>query len=611
MSEPFKVVLQPDNKIIVGGNMAAVHGGGLQRLNPDGSREGSFAPGPSNYVFDLALQPDGAILFVGQFTSVGGTTRNRIARVHGNGSLDSTFDPNADGVIRSVALRPDGSIVIGGQFTYVAGDFRNRVALLNPNGTLRADFNPNVGNTVWEAAVQPDGLTLVGGNFMTVGGMSARLLARLLLDGSLDETFIPFSGAATGSVRTLHIQPDQKILAGGTFGLNNLVRFLPRPPSANQPPVVTAPPAQQLVDPGTGVSTAPLPFSATDPEGLPVTVSATSSNPGLVAPGGIVLAGAGASRTVQVSTVGGVAGTTTITLAASDGVHTSTASFTVSVTLQRGPARNLVAETARNNVILSWEPPLSAEPIVGYELEVGFTPGATALRLPVGNTLRFSAVAPDGRFFVRVIALTAGGPSGPSNEVQIVTGQSGPPHAPLSLLATVVGTAVTLQWTENSLGPTVAYYRLDAGSGPGRSDIAVIPLSSNLRGIAASAPPGTYFVRLHAGNASGIGPASSEVVLTLGSGTCTIPESPNGFIAGLRPGGVVLAWNAPVSGAIPTGYRLDVGSTPGANDVGSFPLPVGTSLSAPAPSGTYYLRLAATNVCGSSPPTADVLVVVP
>jgi hypothetical protein len=52
-----------------------------------------FNSAASSVVFSLAVQSDGKILLGGSFTSVGGTTRNYIARVHANGALDTTFNP--------------------------------------------------------------------------------------------------------------------------------------------------------------------------------------------------------------------------------------------------------------------------------------------------------------------------------------------------------------------------------------------------------------------------------------------------------------------------------------------------------------------------------------
>src|ERR1700680_4173948 len=69
------------------------------------------------------------------------------AGVRGQSALDG-FDPNANGTIRVVVVQPDGKILIGGDFTSVRGTPRNRIARLNPDGTLDAAFDPNANDVV-------------------------------------------------------------------------------------------------------------------------------------------------------------------------------------------------------------------------------------------------------------------------------------------------------------------------------------------------------------------------------------------------------------------------------------------------------------------------------
>lgn len=380
----------------------------------------------------------------------------------------------------------------------------------------------------------------------------------------------------------------------------------------NSAPTITAPANVSVVDPGSGVATAPLAFTVGDVNGDPVTVTATSSNTAVVANSGIVIAGSGTNRTVVVSSVAGSAGgTTTITLTASDGLATASATFTVLVTPQRGRPQSLSAVVARTAVTLTWAaPPLSAEPVVGYVLEAGFAPGATSFNLPLGQALTFSTNAPSGRYYVRVRSVTANGTSAPSAEVVVATGQAAPPLAPLSLLATVQGLAVSFAWTENPLGTDVDRYTLVAGRAPGLSDLAVVPLGRALT-FSAGAPAGTYYVRVVAANTSGSGPASNEAMVTLGTGVCTVPATPVNLTAVVRQGVTTLQWNAATGGAIPTAYRVEVGTTPGSSNIGLFPLPVTTAASGVLPSGSYVARIAATNACGTSAASPDVNIVVP
>src|SRR5207248_9846602 len=108
------------------------------------------------------------------------------AAVRGQSALDG-FDPNANGLIRVVVVQPDGKILLGGDFTTLSPNggvavTRNRIARLNPDGTLDAAFNPSANGTVRSIAVQADGKILVGGFFNganSIGGQTRNYIARL------------------------------------------------------------------------------------------------------------------------------------------------------------------------------------------------------------------------------------------------------------------------------------------------------------------------------------------------------------------------------------------------------------------------------------------------
>ena len=83
---------------------------------PDG-----FNPNVNGGVLAIVVQPDGKIVIGGNFSTVtpnGGTpvVRNNIARLNPDGSLDLAFDPNANSPVYALALQSDGSIVVGGEF---------------------------------------------------------------------------------------------------------------------------------------------------------------------------------------------------------------------------------------------------------------------------------------------------------------------------------------------------------------------------------------------------------------------------------------------------------------------------------------------------------------
>ena len=186
-STVLAIALQPDGKMIVAGEFTALGGGGtgttprnrIGRLNADGSVDATFDPGANEIIWTCVLQPDGKILLGGEFTTVGGgpgtTTRNRIARLNADGSLDTSFNPGANGAVRALAVQPDGKILVGGYFTTFGGGgtgtvTRNRIARLNPDGSLDMTFNPGANDQVETLLAQPDGKILFGGWFTKLGG---------------------------------------------------------------------------------------------------------------------------------------------------------------------------------------------------------------------------------------------------------------------------------------------------------------------------------------------------------------------------------------------------------------------------------------------------------
>jgi uncharacterized delta-60 repeat protein len=229
-------VVQPDGKILVGGEFTSLGGGGtgsaghhyIGRLNADGSLDANFNCGASANVNTIALQHDGGILVGGDFRMLGGgstgtSTRNYLGRLRDDGGLDSSFDTGANGNVWSIVVQSDGKILVGGEFTALGGGFgtsvRNHIGRLNPDGTVDTSFDPGANGPVTAIAVQADGKIVVGGRFSTLGGggigtSSRNYIGRLNPDGSLDTEFNP---GASYYVNAIVVQPDQKILLGGGF----------------------------------------------------------------------------------------------------------------------------------------------------------------------------------------------------------------------------------------------------------------------------------------------------------------------------------------------------------------------------------------------------------
>jgi uncharacterized delta-60 repeat protein len=213
----YAMALQADGKIVVGGFFTTMGGQprqNLARLNPDGSLDITFNPGADFWVDELVVQSDGKILVGGSFNTLGGQPRNYLGRLNPDGSLDTTFNPGADLPIDVLAVQADGKILVGGYFSELAGQPREHIGRLNPDGSLDLTFDPGANHRVYALAIQPDGKIVVGGEFSTLGGQTRNYIGRLNLDGSLDPDFTPRADAA---VQALTLQADGKLVLGGWF----------------------------------------------------------------------------------------------------------------------------------------------------------------------------------------------------------------------------------------------------------------------------------------------------------------------------------------------------------------------------------------------------------
>jgi uncharacterized delta-60 repeat protein/uncharacterized repeat protein (TIGR01451 family) len=228
--------LQPDGKCLLAGDFStynAVPRNRIARANVDGSHDATFDPGSgaNDFISCMVLVSSnfvnaGHIVIGGGFTSFNGQSRYHVARLNGDGSLDTTFNPGlgADDNVWAVAVQSDGKTLIGGDFLTVNGQNRPFLARLNSDGSVDATFDTSLtplNGTVQAIVVSPDGTIYIGGDFTMVGGTSRNRIARLKADGSLDATFDPRTGV-DGTIFTLALQPDHRLLLGGSFATVDL-----------------------------------------------------------------------------------------------------------------------------------------------------------------------------------------------------------------------------------------------------------------------------------------------------------------------------------------------------------------------------------------------------
>ncbi len=240
--EVYTTAVQNDGKILAGGFNVTYNAGtfnSIIRLNANGTVDPTFNSTATqkqydNAVYDIAIQTDNKIVIVGggwQQTS----TPFEILRLNYDGSPDASFlrGTGANAPIWKEAIQNDGKIIIGGSFTTFNGNNINYLARLNTDGSLDNSFNSGSGpdSSVSAIAIQNDGKILIGGDFASYNGIARNRIARLNTDGTLDSSFNPGNGA-NGSIKTIAIQSDGKILIGGDFtayngtGRNRIARLI-------------------------------------------------------------------------------------------------------------------------------------------------------------------------------------------------------------------------------------------------------------------------------------------------------------------------------------------------------------------------------------------------
>lgn len=219
------IAVQSDGKIIVAGNFLKYNGficNGLVRLNSDGSIDKSFnvGSGLNAPAFKVLIQPNGKILIAGNFTTYNGVSRSRIARIHANGSLDTTFKPGSgfNNYVKTITLLSNGKIMVGGIFNTYNGNTAISIARLKSDGSFDAGFVSGSGFQSEVTTILPtnNGRLIVMGFFISYKSTFNPRVIKLDSNGNVDNTF-NIGGSFNNGVLSGAIQPDGKIIAVGNF----------------------------------------------------------------------------------------------------------------------------------------------------------------------------------------------------------------------------------------------------------------------------------------------------------------------------------------------------------------------------------------------------------
>jgi uncharacterized delta-60 repeat protein len=277
----YAMVVQPDGKVLVGGDFDSVTGGlsyNLARFDSNLSRDYSFFANEQsspNWVLGLYLPPQGDVVatrwnFVGngnvitedlgyslERISNSGSARiafrhsaflsyrantdgmqyvvapNYVFRFDQSGLRDQLFRPvpGANDTIRTIALASNDQMYSGGHFSHFTGSAHRGIVRLFNNGAVDETFAADVEGAVYGIGINeqtPFDVT-IGGKFTKVNGATRNGLAKLTTNGSLVMAFDPRLQAST-FIKCMISQPDRYILAGGILSLAGQaeVRYLAR-----------------------------------------------------------------------------------------------------------------------------------------------------------------------------------------------------------------------------------------------------------------------------------------------------------------------------------------------------------------------------------------------
>lgn len=215
--------VQQDRKIIIAGTFTQFNGiskNRIARLNENGSVDNTYITGSgiTGTVSSFNLQPDGKLIIGGNFTSYNGTPVRGLVRLSSNGILDPVFNANLQTLpftrTDAAKLQPDGKILIG---------LGSNLYRLNNDGSLDSAFSGATDYSLIKIIdIQDDGKIVVAGGFIDeLIGMSEGFLTRLNSTGSKDSTFTD-SYTFSSYIRTVTVLKNKKILVGGQAGVYRL-----------------------------------------------------------------------------------------------------------------------------------------------------------------------------------------------------------------------------------------------------------------------------------------------------------------------------------------------------------------------------------------------------
>ncbi len=200
----------------LGGSFTSVNSnlGSMARLDINTGLADTNFPQVTNGLVDHIL-PDGSggWYISGEFTTVAGVTRNRIAHILANETLDPNFNPNADNRVYNLKL-VGTTLYCAGMFANIGGQARSKLAALDTTTGLATAWNPGAinGTIVWGLDINANSV-YIGGDFTSAGGQTRNYIAAI---DSTSGNATSWNPNSTGTIYWL-LYNNGLVYVGGTY----------------------------------------------------------------------------------------------------------------------------------------------------------------------------------------------------------------------------------------------------------------------------------------------------------------------------------------------------------------------------------------------------------
>lgn len=222
----------------------------ILRFNPDGTLDSSFrfnqatgkglpsANGPITTFMHTEPEKLEKLVVFGRFTTFDGQGANRIVRLNPDGTIDNTFTPGpgADNAIYNLTYNTvTRKYLITGAFRHYGGKNAPGIALLNEDGTLDESFKGKEfeGGSAGFSRQLNDGLIVVSGGFKKYNNVTRNGFMVLTATGDFAPGYNAtglFSGVLADIIETRSADGKRALLLIGSFyrwdnqPVNNIIR---------------------------------------------------------------------------------------------------------------------------------------------------------------------------------------------------------------------------------------------------------------------------------------------------------------------------------------------------------------------------------------------------